>query len=120
MTAPFAGIDFYELYELLTEEEKAVRDTVRDWVSKKFIPIIEKHNREATFPMHLVPEMAELGLLGAPIQGYECAGMNSTAYGLILQELERGDSGLRSFASVQTSLCMYPIFAFGSEEQRKK
>ncbi len=120
MTAPFQGVDFYQLDELLTEEERAVRDTVRDWVSRRFIPIIEKHNREATFPNHLIPEMAELGLLGAPIQGYDCAGMNATAYGLILQELERGDSGLRSFASVQTSLCMWPIWQYGSEEQRKK
>jgi glutaryl-CoA dehydrogenase len=120
MTAPFQGIDFYNLDELLTEEERAVRDTVRDWVSRRFMPVIEQHNRAGTFPSNLIPEMAELGLLGAPIHGYDCAGMNSTAYGLILQELERGDSGLRSFASVQTSLCMWPIFTYGSEEHRKK
>jgi glutaryl-CoA dehydrogenase len=120
MTAPFQGIDFYDFDALLSEEERAVRDTVRDWVSKRVIPVIEKHNREATFPTHLIPEMAELGLLGAPIQGYDCAGMNATAYGLILQELERGDSGIRSFASVQTSLCMFPIFAYGSEAQRRR
>ncbi|MCE9582786.1 MAG: acyl-CoA dehydrogenase family protein, partial [Planctomycetes bacterium] len=120
MTAPFKSIDFYELDELFTEEDRAVRDTVRDWVSKRFIPIIEEHNRAGTFPSHLIPEMAEMGLLGAPIHGYDCAGMNSTAYGLILQELERGDSGLRSFASVQTSLCMWPIWQYGSEEQKTK
>ncbi|KAF0242803.1 MAG: glutaryl-CoA [Planctomycetota bacterium] len=120
MTAPFTGIDFYQLDELLTEEERAVRDTVRDWVSRRFMPVIEQHNRAGTFPDHLIPEMAEMGLLGAPIQGYDCAGMNATAYGLILQELERGDSGLRSFASVQTSLCMWPIWTYGTEDQKQK
>jgi glutaryl-CoA dehydrogenase len=120
MTAPFRGVDFYDFDALLSAEEKMVRDTVRDWVSKKVVPVIETHNRAGTFPMDLIPQMAELGLLGAPLHGYECAGMNATAYGLILQELERGDSGVRSFASVQTSLCMYPIFTYGNEEQRKR
>ncbi|MBI2921814.1 MAG: acyl-CoA dehydrogenase family protein [Planctomycetes bacterium] len=120
MTVPFRGVDFYDLDELLTEEQKAVRTTVRDWVSKRVIPIIEKHNLDATFPKHLIGEMAELGLLGAPLQGYDCAGMDSIAYGLVLQELERGDSGIRSFASVQTSLCMWPIYTYGSEAQKKK
>ncbi|MCI0442453.1 acyl-CoA dehydrogenase family protein [bacterium] len=97
-----------------------VRDTIRQFVSDKVIPIIEKHNREATFPIHLVPQIAELGVLGANINGYGCAGLNNVAYGLIMQELERGDSGLRSFASVQGSLVMYPILSFGSDAQKDK
>src|SRR5437667_9650389 len=84
------------------------------------MPVIAKHHRDGTFPMDLVPEMADLGFYGANIQGYGCAGLNNVAYGLIMQELERGDSGVRSFASVQGALVMYPIYAFGSEEQRKK
>src|SRR5438876_544920 len=116
----FKGLDFYNLDALLNEEERMVRDTVRDFVSEKVIPIIEKHSREATFPLHLVPQIAELGMLGANIKGYGCAGLNNVAYGLIMQELERGDSGLRSFASVQGSLVMYPIHAFGSQEQKDK
>src|SRR5258705_5226253 len=96
-----------------------VRDTVRDFVSEKVIPIIEKNNREATFPIHLIGPLAELGVLGANLHGYGCAGLNNIAYGLIMQELERGDSGLRSFASVQGSLVMYPIHAFGSDEQKQ-
>jgi glutaryl-CoA dehydrogenase len=116
----FEGVDFYNVSALLSEEERMVRDTIRDFVSDKVIPIIEKHNREATFPIHLVPQLAELGVLGANIQGYGCAGLNNVAYGLIMQELERGDSGLRSFASVQGSLVMYPIHAFGSEEQKDR
>ena len=117
---PFSGLDFYGIDELLSEEERMIRDTVRDFVSQEVLPIIEKHNREATFPMHLIPKMGELGLLGANIQGYGCAGLNNTAYGLIMQELERGDSGLRSFVSVQGALCMYPILTFGSDAQREK
>jgi glutaryl-CoA dehydrogenase len=116
----FEGLDFYEIDHLLSEEELMVRDTIRDFVSEKVIPIIEKHNREATFPIHLVGPLAELGVLGANLKGYGCAGLNSVAYGLIMQELERGDSGLRSFASVQGSLVMYPIYAFGSEEQKER
>jgi glutaryl-CoA dehydrogenase len=116
----FQGLDFYGINELLNEEEQMVRDTVRDFVSEKVIPIIEKHNREATFPIHLVGPLAELGVLGANIHGYGCAGLNNVAYGLIMQELERGDSGLRSFASVQGSLVMYPIHAYGSEEQKER
>ncbi len=116
----FAGLDFYNLDSLLSEEEILVRDTVRAFVSSKVIPIIEKHNREATFPMELVPQIAELGILGASLKGYGCAGLNNVAYGLIMQELERGDSGLRSFASVQGSLVMYPIYSYGSEEQKEK
>ncbi len=116
----FQGVDFYDLDSLLSDEEKMVRNTVRDWVEERVIPIIEKHNRECTFPRELVPQMGELGMLGASLHGYDCAGMNNVAYGLMLQELERGDSGLRSFCSVQSSLCMYPIFTFGSDEQKQK
>jgi glutaryl-CoA dehydrogenase len=116
----FQGVDFYNLTDLLSEEERMVRDTIRQFVSDQVIPIIEKHNREATFPMHLVAPLAELGVLGANLHGYGCAGLNNVAYGLIMQELERGDSGLRSFASVQGGLVMYPISTFGSEEQKQK
>lgn len=116
----YTGLDYYNVDELLSEEELMIRDTVRDFVSAEVIPIIEKHNRASTFPKVLIPKMAGLGLLGANIQGYGCAGLGSTAYGLIMQELERGDSGLRSFVSVQGALCMYPILTFGSEPQRQK
>jgi glutaryl-CoA dehydrogenase len=116
----FQGVDFYNIDGLLNEEERMVRDTIRSFVSDKIIPIIEKHNREATFPIHLVPQIAELGVLGANIQGYGCAGLNNVAYGLIMQELERGDSGIRSFASVQGSLVMYPIYRYGSDEQKNR
>ncbi len=117
----FSGVDFYALDLLLTEEQRAVRDTVRRWVDDAVMPIIGEHYIEGRFPSELVPAMAELGLFGAnlPIE-YDCAGLDNIAYGLIMQELERGDSGLRSFASVQGALVMYPIYAFGSEEQRKQ
>jgi len=116
--APYNGIDFYKIDELLSEEERMIRDTVRDFVSKEVLPIIDRHNREATFPLPLVSKMAELGLLGANIEGYGCAGLSHTAYGVIMQELERGDSGLRSFVSVQGALCMYPILTFGTDDQK--
>ncbi|HEY3175395.1 MAG TPA: acyl-CoA dehydrogenase family protein [Candidatus Polarisedimenticolia bacterium] len=116
----YTGLDYYNMDELLSEEELMIRDTVRDFVSAEVVPIIERHNRAGTFPKDLVPKMAQLGLLGANLQGYGCAGLGSTAYGLIMQELERGDSGLRSFASVQGALCMYPILTFGTERQREK
>ncbi|MFQ5704358.1 MAG: acyl-CoA dehydrogenase family protein [Gemmatimonadales bacterium] len=117
----FQGVDFYNIDEMLSEEELAVRDTVRRWVDDAVIPIIGEHYVEGRFPMDLVPQMAELGLFGANLPAeYECAGLNNVAYGLIMQELERGDSGIRSFASVQGALVMYPIFAFGSEEQKRK
>lgn len=116
----FKGADFYQLDDLLTEEERMVRDTVRDFVEEKYLPIVTEHFREGTFPQEVIPQLGELGLLGPSIEGYECAGLNSIAYGLICQELERGDSGLRSFASVQSSLVMFPIYAFGSEEQKQK
>ncbi len=115
----FQGLDFYIINDLLDEEEQMVRDTIREFVNDKVLPVIEKHNREATFPMHLIGPIAELGILGATLKGYGCAGLNNVAYGLIMQELERGDSGLRSFASVQGSLVMYPIYSFGSEEQKQ-
>ncbi len=115
----FDGVDFYDINSLLSEEEKMVRDTVREFVSDKVSPIIEEFNRNSRFPLQLVPQMAELGLLGANLpQKYNCPELNSIAYGLIMQELERGDSGLRSFVSVQSALVMYPIFAFGSEKQK--
>ncbi len=116
----FRGVDFYRVDELLSEEEKLVRDTVRSFVSEKVVPIIDKHFEDATFPMELVPEMASIGLFGANLpEEYGCAGMNNVAYGLVMQELERGDSALRSFASVQGALVMYPIYSFGSEGQKK-
>src|SRR5262245_12731426 len=116
----YTGLDFYAVDELLSEEERMIRDTVREFVGDQVLPIIENHNREATFPANLIPKMGELGLLGANLHGYGCAGLSSTAYGLIMQELERGDSGLRSFVSVQGALCMYPIFTFGSDAQKEK
>jgi glutaryl-CoA dehydrogenase len=115
----FKGVDYYSVESLLSSEEIMIRDTVREFVSNEVIPIIEKHNRESTFPAHLVPKMAELGLLGNTLpENYGCAGLNYVSYGLITQELERGDSGIRSFVSVQSSLVMYPIYKFGSKEQK--
>jgi len=99
---PSTGIDFYDVESLLSDEERAVRDTVRRWVDEHVLPIIGEHFIEGKFPTHLVPQMAELGFFGANLpEEYECAGLNNVAYGLIMQELERGDSGIRSFASVQ-------------------
>ncbi len=115
----FEGVNYYHIDDLFTEEEKLIRSTIRGFVEDKVIPIIEKHYREGTFPMHLVPEMAELGIFGATLpEKYGCANLNNVAYGLMMQELERGDSGIRSFASVQSALVMYPIYTFGSEEQK--
>jgi glutaryl-CoA dehydrogenase len=121
MAPKFQGVDFYDVSGLLSEEERAVRDTVRAWVDDNLIPIIGDHYLEGSFPKALVPGMAELGLFGANLpEEYGCAGLNNVAYGLIMQELERGDSGLRSFASVQGALVMYPIYAFGSDEQKRR
>jgi len=118
---PFEALDFYRIDDLLAPEERIVRDTVREFVDKEFMPVVIEHFRQdGSFPMTLVPKMAELGLFGANLEGYGCAGMNNVAYGLVMQELERGDSGLRSFASVQGALCMYPILTFGSDEQKEK
>ncbi len=116
----FHGVDFMEIDALFSDEEKLVRQTVREFVDKEVIPHIEEWNREAKFPRHLVPLMAELGFYGANMEGYGCAGMSNVQYGLIMQELERGDSGLRSFVSVQGALVMYPIKEYGSEEQKEK
>ncbi|HMU60302.1 MAG TPA: acyl-CoA dehydrogenase family protein [Gemmatimonadales bacterium] len=120
MANAFAGVDFYDVDSLLSEEERAVRDTVRAWVEEHLMPVIGDAYVEGAFPKQLIPGMAELGVLGANLpEEYGCAGLNNVAYGLIMQELERGDSGIRSFASVQGALVMYPIFTFGSEEQKK-
>jgi glutaryl-CoA dehydrogenase len=119
--SPFTGVDFYNLESLLSEEERAVRDTVRAWVDDHLMPVIGSCYIEGRFPKELIPGLAELGVLGANLpEAYGCAGLNSVAYGLIMQELERGDSGIRSFASVQGALVMYPIYAFGSEDQRQR
>jgi glutaryl-CoA dehydrogenase len=116
----FSGVDYLELDSLLTDEEKLARQTARQFVDDQILPIIEECNREGRFPKELIPQMAELGFFGASLQGYGCAGMSNVEYGLVTQELERGDSGLRSFVSVQSALVMYPIHAFGSDEQKNK
>jgi glutaryl-CoA dehydrogenase len=116
----FQGVDFYGLDALLSDEEKMSRQAVREWVDDRLLPEIREAWELGKLPKKLVPEVAALGLLGATIQGYGCAGMNSVAYGLCLQELERGDSGMRSFASVQSALVMYPIHAFGSDAQKER
>ncbi len=118
--AGFAGVDFIDFDSLLNDEEKLARQTARQFVDEEILPIIEKHNREATFPLSLVPQIGELGFFGANLTGYGCAGMSNVAYGLVTQELERGDSGLRSFVSVQGALVMYPIHAYGSPAQKDK
>ena len=119
--ARFNGVDFYQIDSLLHEDEIQIRDHVRGWVEDRFLPVIEDAYENAYFPKDLIPEIAEMGLFGAPLpEKYGCAGVSATAYGLAMQELERGDSGLRSYASVQGSLVMYPIYAYGSEEQRMK
>ena len=119
--ARFTGVDFYEIDSLLTEDEIQIRDHVRDWVEERYLGLVEKAYEEAYFPAEVIPEVAQMGLLGASLpEKYGCAGVSATAYGLAMQELERGDSGLRSFASVQGSLVMYPIYAYGTEEQRMR
>src|SRR5712664_1564500 len=121
MAPKFQGVDFYDVNGLLSEEERAVRDTVRAWVDDHLMPVIGEAYIAGKFPKQLVPGMAELGLFGANLpEEYGCAGLNNVAYGLIMQELERGDSGVRSFASVQGALVMYPIYTFGTEEQKKE
>jgi glutaryl-CoA dehydrogenase len=117
----FEALDFYRIEDSLASEERIARDTVREFVDKEFLPVVVKHVRQdGSFPMELVPKLAELGLFGANLHGYGCAGMNNVAYGLVMQELERGDSGLRSFASVQGGLCMYPIYSYGTEAQKER
>ena len=119
--ASFTGVDFLHLDELLSDEEKLARETVREFVSKEFLPLIQEHVRQdGSFPMQIVPQLGELGLFGTNLHGYGCAGMNNVAYGLVMQELERGDSGLRSFASVQGSLVMFPIHSYGSDAQKER
>ncbi len=119
--ADFRGVDFLHLDELLSEEERLARDSVREFVSREFLPRIQEHVRQdGSFPMELVPELAGLGLFGANLHGYGCAGLSNVAYGLVMQELERGDSGLRSFASVQGALVMYPIHSYGSDAQKER
>ena len=113
-------LDFVNIDAVLTDEEKLVRNTVRSFVDSEVMPVIREHYQAGTFPKELIKSMGELGLLGANLDGYGCAGMGAKAYGIVMQELERGDSGIRSFASVQGALCMYPIYRFGSEEQKKK
>ena len=116
---PIALERLIDLDTVLTEDEILTRNMVRQFVAEKYLPIIADHFENHTFPEHVIPELAEMGLLGASIQGYGCAGVNAVTYGLILQELEYGDSGLRSFVSVQGSLAMYAIYRFGSEEQKQ-
>ena len=116
----YEGVDFYKMEQHLTEEEIMVRDLVRDWVDERVIPIIEEYYTKGTFPTELISEIGEMGLFGCNLEGYECAGLSNVAYGLVCQELERGDSAIRSCVSVQGSLSMYPIHAFGTEEQKQK
>jgi glutaryl-CoA dehydrogenase len=113
-------LDLFGVRAALSEEERLVQDSVARLVDAEVLPVIQQAFEEHRFPKQLVPKLAELGLLGSSLQGYDCAGLNAVSYGLICQELERGDSGIRSFVSVQSSLCMYPIWAFGSEEQKQK
>ena len=116
----YRELDYLDLDDSYSEEERMVRDTVRGWVSERFLPLVMEHWEAGTFPTELTPELAELGVFGSNLpEEYGCAGLNNTAYGLICQELERGDSGLRSYVSVQGALVMYPIFQFGNEEQRR-
>ena len=113
-------MDLYDIRSLLTDEERMVQETVGRFVDDRVLPVIQDAFERHYFPKDLVSQVAELGLLGSSIEGYDCAGMNAVSYGLICQELERGDSGLRSFVSVQSSLVMYPIYAYGSEEQKQR
>jgi glutaryl-CoA dehydrogenase len=118
--ARYAGLDFYNLDSQLSDEERMVRDLVRGWVEDNVIPVIEGHCRAGTFPMEIIPQVGEMGLLGMNLHGYGCAGMSNVAYGVACEELERGDSGVRSFVSVQGSLSMFPIWKHGTEEQKQK
>src|SRR6266481_5506056 len=115
----FRGVDFIAVDTLLSDDERLVRDTARKFIEENLIPIIEECNRAGRFPRELVKPMADLGFFGASLEGYGCAGMSNVEYGLVTQELERGDSGVRSFVSVQSALVMYPIYTFGSEEQKQ-
>jgi glutaryl-CoA dehydrogenase len=116
----FRGVDYYGIDEWLTEEQRMMRDAVRDWVEAKFLPVVGQHHRDGTFPIELARDLGEMGVFGATLKGHGCAGLDNVAYGLIMQELERGDSGLRSFASVQSGLVMYPIDSYGSDAQKDR
>src|ERR1700682_1823894 len=118
--ARFSGVDYLSIDSLLSEQELLVRQTARQFVEDRVIPVIRDCFREARFPKELIPEMGRLGFFGANLEGYGCAGMSNVEYGLLMQEIERGDSGLRSFVSVQGALVMYPILTYGSEEQKQK
>ena len=118
-SAAIDPLDLFDVRGSLTEEERLVQDSVARLVDAEVLPLIRKAFEDHRFPQELVPKLADLGLLGSSLHGYDCAGLNAVCYGLICQELERGDSGIRSFVSVQSSLCMYPIYAFGSEEQKQ-
>lgn len=118
MAFPYKGVDFIGFDNLLSDDERMTRDTARQFIEDNLVPIIEECNREGRFPRELVPQMGELGFFGANLQGYGCAGMSNVEYGLVMQEFERGDSGVRSFVSVQSALVMYPIYTFGSEDQK--
>ena len=118
--AHFPGVDYLQFDSLLTEQELLVRQTARQFVDDRVLPVIREAFNKGDFPKHLIAEMAQLGFLGANLEGYGCAGMNNVEYGLIMQELERGDSGLRSFVSVQGALVMYPIYRYGSDQQKER
>ena len=121
MSQNFNSPDFYNIDELLTEEHKLIRESTRQWVSKSVSPIIEEYAQKAKFPDHLIKELAEIGAFGPYIpEKYGGAGLDQISYGIMMQEIERGDSGIRSTASVQSSLVMYPIWKFGSDEQKEK
>src|SRR5260370_22652596 len=116
----FRGVDYLHIDSLLSEQELLVRQRAREFVEDRVVPVIRDCFRDARFPAELIPEMGRLGFFGANLEGYGCAGMSNVEYGLIMQELERGDSGIRSFASVQGALVMYPIYTYGSEEQKQR
>jgi len=118
--AVYHGVDFYQFSRNLSDEERGVRDTVRQFVESRFMPLVREHFKAGTFPAELIPQLGSLGLLGSSIKGPGCPGLSSTMYGLICEELERGDSGLRSFCSVQGSLVMWPIANYGTEEQKER
>src|SRR5436309_3752968 len=120
MKDAFKGVDFYSIEDLLSAEERHHRDEMRVWVTERFLPKVREHYAAGTFPMELVPEMAERHAFGTTIKGYGCAGLSNVAYGLMMQELERGDSGLRTFASVQGALAMNAIAMFGTEDQKNR
>ena len=118
--AAYESLNYMDEDSLLAEDELMVRNTVRSFVQEEVMPTLQEANRKEEFPTHLIPRFAQMGLLGSTIQGYDCPGLSYTSYGILMQELERADSGIRSFCSVQGALVMYPIFAYGSEAQRKK